>query len=76
MRSRGSLAVSQRSAARDAASFVANPSPAVKMFVLGLATAIALDATIVRMLVVPAGMALLGRPTGGCPDGSTGSSRS
>jgi putative drug exporter of the RND superfamily len=41
--------------------FVANPSPAVKMFGLGLATAIALDATIVRMLVVPASMALLGR---------------
>jgi RND superfamily putative drug exporter len=42
-------------------SFVANPSPAVKMFGLGLATAIALDATIVRMLMVPASMALLGR---------------
>jgi RND superfamily putative drug exporter len=42
-------------------SFVANPSPPVKMFGLGLATAIALDATIVRMLVVPASMALLGR---------------
>jgi putative drug exporter of the RND superfamily len=42
-------------------SFVANPTPAVKMFGLGLATAIALDATIVRTLVVPASMALLGR---------------
>jgi putative drug exporter of the RND superfamily len=42
-------------------SFVANPTPAVKMFGLGLATAIALDATIVRMLVVPATMALMGR---------------
>jgi putative drug exporter of the RND superfamily len=42
-------------------SFVANPSPPVKMFGLGLATAIALDATIVRMLLVPASMALLGR---------------
>jgi RND superfamily putative drug exporter len=41
--------------------FVANPSPATKMFGLGLATAIALDATIVRMLMVPASMALLGR---------------
>jgi RND superfamily putative drug exporter len=41
--------------------FVASPTPAVKMFGLGLATAIALDATIVRMLVVPASMALLGR---------------
>jgi putative drug exporter of the RND superfamily len=42
-------------------SFVANPSPAVKMFGLGLATAVALDATIVRMFLVPASMALLGR---------------
>jgi RND superfamily putative drug exporter len=42
-------------------SFVADPSPTVKMLGLGLATAIALDATIVRMLVVPASMALLGR---------------
>jgi RND superfamily putative drug exporter len=42
-------------------SFVANPAPAVKMFGLGLATAIALDATIVRLLVVPASMALLRR---------------
>jgi RND superfamily putative drug exporter len=41
-------------------SFVANPSPAVKMFGLGLATAVGLDATIVRTLVVPASMALLG----------------
>jgi RND superfamily putative drug exporter len=42
-------------------SFVANPSPATKMFGLGLATAVALDATVVRMLLVPASMALLGR---------------
>ncbi|MGH8894516.1 MAG: MMPL family transporter, partial [Actinomycetes bacterium] len=42
-------------------SFVANPSPSVKMLGLGLATAIALDATVVRMVVVPASMALLGR---------------
>jgi RND superfamily putative drug exporter len=44
-------------------SFVANPSPLVKMVGLGLATAIVLDATIVRMAVVPAVMALLGRST-------------
>jgi RND superfamily putative drug exporter len=43
------------------ASFVANPSPLVKMLGLGLSTAILLDATIVRMVVVPATMALLGR---------------
>ncbi|TPQ18063.1 MMPL family transporter [Streptomyces sporangiiformans] len=44
-------------------SFVANPSPLVKMMGLGLATAIVLDATIVRMVLVPATMALLGRAT-------------
>ncbi|MFF9120514.1 MMPL family transporter [Streptomyces massasporeus] len=44
-------------------SFVANPSPLVKMMGLGLATAIALDATIVRMVLVPATMALMGRAT-------------
>jgi RND superfamily putative drug exporter len=42
-------------------SFVANPSPVVKMMGLGLAAAIVLDATIVRMVVVPATMALMGR---------------
>ncbi|MCZ4513008.1 MMPL family transporter [Streptomyces sp. ActVer] len=41
-------------------SFVANPSPLVKMMGLGLATAVVLDATIVRMVLVPAAMALLG----------------
>jgi putative drug exporter of the RND superfamily len=43
------------------ASFVANPSPLVKMLGVGLSTAIVLDATIVRMVLVPATMALLGR---------------
>ncbi|MDO0931538.1 MMPL family transporter [Streptomyces sp. DG2A-72] len=42
-------------------SFVVNPSPLVKMMGLGLATAVVLDATIVRMVLVPASMALLGR---------------
>jgi putative drug exporter of the RND superfamily len=42
-------------------SFAANPSALVKMIGVGLATAIVLDATIVRMVVVPATMALLGR---------------
>ncbi|MGC9536767.1 MMPL family transporter [Streptomyces sp. UG1] len=42
-------------------SFVANPSPLVKMMGLGLATAIVLDATLVRMVLMPAAMALLGR---------------
>ncbi len=42
-------------------SFVTNPSPFVKMIGIGLATAIALDATVVRMVLVPATMALMGR---------------
>jgi RND superfamily putative drug exporter len=42
-------------------SFAANPSPLVKMMGVGMATAIVLDATIVRMVVVPATMALMGR---------------
>ena len=37
------------------------PSPFVKMIGLGLATAIAIDATVVRMVLVPATMALMGR---------------
>ncbi|SCG76225.1 MMPL family transporter [Micromonospora coxensis] len=41
-------------------SFVASPSPLTKMMGLGLAAAIVLDATIVRMVLVPATMALLG----------------
>ena len=40
---------------------VLNPSPLVKMLGLGLVTAVVLDATIVRMVLVPATMALLGR---------------
>ena len=42
-------------------SFVANPDPFTKMIGLGLATAIAIDATVVRMVLVPATMALMGR---------------
>jgi RND superfamily putative drug exporter len=42
-------------------SFVANPSALVKMIGVGLSTAIVLDATVVRMVLVPATMALLGR---------------
>ena len=41
--------------------FVANPEPTVKMMGLGIAAAILIDATIVRMVLVPATMALLGR---------------
>ena len=40
---------------------VANPDPFQKMIGLGLAVAIAVDATVVRMVLVPATMALMGR---------------
>ena len=42
-------------------SFVASPVPSLKMLGLGLAIAILVDATIVRMVLVPATMALLGK---------------
>jgi RND superfamily putative drug exporter len=42
-------------------SFVASPVPSLKMLGLGLATAILVDATVVRMVLVPATMALLGK---------------
>ncbi len=42
-------------------SFVSSPVPSVKMLGLGLAVAIAVDATIVRMILVPATMSLLGK---------------
>ncbi|WP_238020068.1 MMPL family transporter [Dactylosporangium sp. AC04546] len=42
------------------ASFTLHTDPVIKMFGLGMATAIAVDATIVRGLLVPATMALLG----------------
>ena len=43
------------------ASFVFEENRAIKMFGLGLAVAVLLDATVVRMLLVPAAMELLGR---------------
>jgi RND superfamily putative drug exporter len=42
-------------------SFVANPAPELKMFGLGLAVAVAVDATVVRMVLVPSLMEILGR---------------
>ncbi len=42
--------------------FVLCDDPTTKMFGLGLATAILVDATIVRMVLVPATMTLLGDP--------------
>jgi RND superfamily putative drug exporter len=44
-------------------------------FGIGLAAAVALDAFILRTVLVPAAMHLFGDATGGCPAGSTGSSR-
>ncbi len=42
-------------------SFILNGDPTVKQFGVGLAVAIAVDATIVRCLLVPAAMVILGR---------------
>jgi putative drug exporter of the RND superfamily len=42
-------------------SFVSSPVPSLKMLGLGLATAVFVDATVVRMVLVPATMALLGK---------------
>ncbi|HWH28947.1 MAG TPA: MMPL family transporter [Mycobacteriales bacterium] len=56
-------------------SFVVNPSPFVKMIGLGLAVAIALDATVVRMVLVPATMALLGRANWWAPSWLPGGDR-
>jgi RND superfamily putative drug exporter len=42
------------------AAFVLSHDPTVKMFGLGLATAVLIDATIVRVVLVPATMKLLG----------------
>jgi uncharacterized membrane protein YdfJ with MMPL/SSD domain len=42
------------------ASFILNGDPVIKQFGVGLSIAILLDATIVRMVIVPAAMALLG----------------
>ncbi|MGH9259874.1 MAG: MMPL family transporter, partial [Acidimicrobiales bacterium] len=41
--------------------FVAHPEPVTKMVGLGLAVAVLIDATIVRMLLVPSLMVLMGR---------------
>ncbi|GAA4601586.1 RND superfamily putative drug exporter [Actinoplanes octamycinicus] len=43
------------------AGFVLSPSPVVKMMGVGLAVAVAIDATVIRGLLVPATMVLLGR---------------
>ena len=50
-------------------SFVASATPGVMMTGLGMATAILVDATLVRMLLVPAAMSLLGRSAWWLPRG-------
>jgi RND superfamily putative drug exporter len=42
------------------AGFVLGPQPIVKMFGIGLATAVLVDATVVRVVLVPATMRLMG----------------
>jgi RND superfamily putative drug exporter len=42
------------------ASFLLNPDPVIKEFGVGLSIAIILDTTIVRLVIVPATMVLLG----------------
>ena len=51
-------------------SFVLNGDPTIKQFGVGLAVAVVLDATVVRCLLVPAVMLLIGAAsTGGCRAG-------
>jgi RND superfamily putative drug exporter len=47
--------------------FIAYPDPLVKVFGVGLAVAIAVDATIIRGFLVPSTMVLLGRLNWWCP---------
>ena len=53
-------------------SFVLDDDPTVKMLAVGMAVAVLIDASIVRMILVPAVMSLLGDARGGCRGGSTG----
>ena len=55
--------------------FVLGDDPIGKMFGLGLAVAVLIDATLVRMVLVPATMSLLGKANWWLPAGSTASSR-
>ena len=48
--------------------FVGSADPVVKMMGIGLATAVAVDATIVRMVLVPSTMALVGDPNWWLPN--------
>jgi RND superfamily putative drug exporter len=42
-------------------SFVLDPDPTVKMLAVGMAVAVLIDASVIRMILVPAVMALLGK---------------
>ena len=42
-------------------SFVLDPDPTVKMLAIGMAAAVLIDASVIRMILVPAVMSLLGR---------------
>jgi len=42
-------------------SFVLDPDPAVKILAIGMAAAVLIDASVIRMILVPAVMSLLGR---------------
>ena len=55
-----------------AAGFALDPSVTVKIVGVGMASAILVDVTIGRLLLVPAAMALLGAATGTCPAGWNG----
>jgi RND superfamily putative drug exporter len=57
------------------AAFVPNTDPTIKMFGVGLAVAVTVDATIVRGLLAPATMALLGAVTWWTPRPWTATSR-
>ena len=55
------------------AAFIPSPDVVLKVIGVGMASAIFIDATVVRLLLVPGGDAPARQaPTGGCPPGSTG----
>ncbi len=57
-------------------SMASGPETDVKMMATGLAAGILLDATVIRALIVPAVISLMGRWTGGCRGGRHDSSAS
>jgi len=57
------------------ASFVLGDSLTIKLFGVGLASAVFLDAFLIRTVLVPALMALMARVRGGCRAASPSASR-